>query len=145
MIAALLPRTTEYALRVMAQLGGHEPGVVVRARDLARTGNTPEAYVAKVLRRLAKHGLLHSSKGQHGGFSLALAPQHIRLLDVIVALGPLEPESRCAFGWGTCSAVHPCSLHDAWVRLRDAFTSWAATTTVADIAARPELLEKGRR
>jgi Rrf2 family transcriptional regulator, iron-sulfur cluster assembly transcription factor len=138
--ARLLPRTTEYALRLMAHFGGAGRGQVLRAEDLARASNTPPAYVAKVLRRLAKHRLLVSTKGHGGGFMLALEPAHVRLLDVIVALDSIEAAHRCAFGWGACDPEHPCSLHTAWVKLREAFLHWAASTTVADIAADPRLL-----
>jgi Rrf2 family transcriptional regulator, iron-sulfur cluster assembly transcription factor len=119
----------------MTEFGAAGAGVVLRAKDLARASNTPPAYVAKVLRRLAQHGLLTSCRGQGGGFALVGAPEQVRLLDVMIALGSWDDVKRCAFGKDVCDPRMPCSLHDAWLRLREALAGWAATTTVADIAA----------
>jgi Rrf2 family protein len=52
----------------------------------------------QILRHLVTHGILHSTRGVDGGYSLDRSPDEISLLEVIEAidgpLGPLLPESE---------------------------------------------------
>ncbi len=130
----LLNQTAEYALRALAELASLPEDESLRASDLATRTNVPEAYLAKVLRRLVAQGLLRASKGHGGGFSLRRPPGAVRFREVLVALDSMPSTKRCAFGWGKCNASRPCPLHPAWATLNEAFDAWANTTTLADIA-----------
>jgi Rrf2 family cysteine metabolism transcriptional repressor len=130
----LLPKTTEYALRALAELAMLPGSAGMRSVDLAERTGVPEAYLAKILHRLVACGLLQGRKGHHGGFRLARAPERIRFYDVLRALDSLPSPNQCAFGWARCSSAKPCPLHGAWSELNETFLEWARTTTLADIA-----------
>lgn len=130
----LLTGTAEYALRALAELAVSAPGEAVRTADLAKRTGVPEAYLAKVLRRLVSHDVLRATKGHGGGFTLARPPAEIRFVDVLEAVDSMPLANRCAFGRPSCSPEDPCPLHPAWTRLKDTFLEWARTTTLADIA-----------
>jgi Rrf2 family protein len=130
----LLPQTAEYALRALAVLAMSGEGAAARSHDLAARTGVPEAYMSKVLRRLVESGLLRAQKGHGGGFTLAREPRKIRFLDVLSALDSMPTPNRCAFGWERCNASNPCPLHPAWSELNDAFSAWARSTTLADVA-----------
>jgi len=131
----LLPTGAEYALRALAELAAPEhEGQAVRCADLASATDVPEAYLAKILRRLARHGVLRADKGHGGGFSLANPAHRVRFFEVFEALGAMPSPDRCAFGRLRCSSANPCPLHPAWSKLYGAFAQWARTTTVADVA-----------
>ena len=50
----------------------------------------PERFLLQILRNLVAHGILTSTRGVDGGYSLERDPQDISLLDVIEAIdGPL--------------------------------------------------------
>jgi Rrf2 family protein len=50
----------------------------------------PERFLLQILRNLVTHGILQSTRGVDGGYSLDRSPQDISLLDVIEAVdGPL--------------------------------------------------------
>lgn len=128
-----LPQTAEYALRAMAKLANTPKGEAVRAKDLSKQTGIPSHYLSKILRRLVVAGLLSSRKGHGGGFKLARPLQYIRFLDILLAVGYRTDPDRCSFGWGNCSATHPCPLHNAWSRLNNDFLEWAANTTLKDV------------
>jgi Rrf2 family protein len=130
-----LPQTAEYALRAMAWLATIPRDEPVRAKDLSQATGIPSHYLSKVLRRLVLADLLVSQKGQGGGFVLARAPEDIRFLDILRAMDVYPDEGHCAFGWGACSDVHPCPLHESWGWLNDQIRDWAATTTLATVQA----------
>lgn len=129
-----LPQTVEYALRAMTYIANLPEGHAVRARDLSTVTGVPSHYLSKLLRRLVVAGLLDSQKGHGGGFVLAMPARFIRFLDVMMAADFRPDPTHCAFGWGSCRPTQPCPLHPAWSTLNEALCSWAATTTLADVA-----------
>jgi Rrf2 family protein len=75
------------ATLLLAKAKGEAP---VPCSQLAAAGKMPERFLLQILRHLVTHGILHSTRGVDGGYSLERAPDQISLLDVIEALeGPL--------------------------------------------------------
>jgi Rrf2 family protein len=57
---------------------------------LAAEGKMPERFLLQILRSLVTHGILGSTRGVVGGYSLSRSPEEISLLDVIEAVdGPV--------------------------------------------------------
>ena len=138
-------QTAEYALRAMACLAARGDEAL-RAADLTEATHVPVHYLSKVLRRLVAAGLLVSQKGHGGGFVLARRADQITFADVLDAVGEAPAGGRCAFGWGTCDARHPCPLHPAWSVLSTSLVTWAERTTLAQVACPPDAQRKrGRR
>ncbi len=129
----LFNQTAEYALRAMAHLALLPPGSSVRAKDLSAATGIPADYVSKVLRRMVREGLLLSQKGHGGGFKLARPPAEVSFADILAATDERLDPTRCAFGQGPCGDHDPCPLHNAFSRLKAAVTTWATSTTLADL------------
>ncbi len=90
------------ALHVMSFLDSRD-GQLVSAREIAKCLRCSEAHLAKVLQRLGKLGLVKSTRGPHGGFSLGRQSSGISLLEIYEAIeGPLRPEI-CLFDESVCS------------------------------------------
>ena len=70
----VLRRNTDYGLRMMAALAGHFGGELVSARQLAGTGHFSYELGCKILQKLNKAGLVKSSMGPKGGFTLSREP-----------------------------------------------------------------------
>ena len=91
----LLTRKTDYALVALAALS--RAGVSrASARDLARALNLPLPLLRNILKVLASHGLLVSTRGPNGGYQLARAPRGITLAEVLEAVeGPMQLVPCC--------------------------------------------------
>ncbi len=93
-----LSRTMLYALQATVQLAEAGPSSPVPCSRLAEKGKMPERFLLQILRNLVTHGLLRSTRGVDGGYTLLRDPAEITLLDLIEAIdGPLggqEPISR---------------------------------------------------
>ena len=86
-----LSRTVSYAVRATLQLAQKESSAPVPCSKLASDGEMPERFLLQILRVLVTHGILKSTRGVEGGYSLSRPPQDISLLEVIEAIdGPLE-------------------------------------------------------
>ncbi len=104
-----LSEAASLALHTMVLLAGF-PDKQVSARKIASELDVSEAHLAKVLQRLARHGLLNSARGPKGGFSLARSYSNISLLDIYESVeGPMADDhcfrtiracngKRCIFG-----------------------------------------------
>src|SRR5687768_3126938 len=107
--ARMLSQTTEYALRVVVYLAslGDEPATIPR---IAAATQTPQGYLAKVLRNLALAELVRSRRGLHGGSVLARPARSISVLDVVQAVDPLRRIRQCPLGIES-HGVKLCPLH----------------------------------
>jgi Rrf2 family protein len=84
---ALLKREETYALHALLLLA-EEPGL--SAQEVAEKLKAPPAFMAKVLQKLAKAGLVESRIGRAGGVWLKLPPEEITLLRIMETLsGPV--------------------------------------------------------
>ena len=104
----MLPKTAEYALRTVVCLA-RASELVESADSLAEQTKVPRRYLHKVLQDLASAGLVRSRSGPGGGYSLALSPGKITLLDVVNAVAPLERIRHCPLGLPSHTSL--CPLH----------------------------------
>lgn len=86
-----LSRTVGYAVQATLQLAKSDPTTPVPCSKLAEAGKMPERFLLQILRNLVTHGILKSTRGVDGGYSLVRAPNDISLLEVIEAIeGPFD-------------------------------------------------------
>ncbi|MDD5015309.1 MAG: Rrf2 family transcriptional regulator, partial [Atribacterota bacterium] len=78
----LITRNTDYAVRALCCIAEQKQKVISTDR-LVKSLEMPRPFLRKILQALTKEGLLNSSKGKDGGFSLAISPKEITLIDVM--------------------------------------------------------------
>ena len=87
-----MSRSTAYAIGAVLQLADAPPGKPVPCSRLAKVGEMPERFLLQILRTLVNHGLLKSTRGVDGGYSLTRPISEITLLQIFEATdGPLTP------------------------------------------------------
>jgi Rrf2 family iron-sulfur cluster assembly transcriptional regulator len=142
-------RSAEYAIRAFVHLAQLPEGKYAMVKHIAAEEDIPTHFLAKILQQLARKGLLRSSKGPTGGFSLRVPADEIRLLDIVETLDGLSEYEKCASGLAECSDEMPCALHDSWKALRSRIMDYLGRNTIADLAKTLEqkrrLIEKQRR
>jgi Rrf2 family protein len=79
-------------------------------------------------------GLLTSTKGPGGGFSLAREPRQIALFDIYQAVDGTTYLDACAVGLARCSDDTPCPLHDRWKPIRERIRQYLQATSLSDMA-----------
>ncbi|MCU0879485.1 MAG: Rrf2 family transcriptional regulator [Pirellulaceae bacterium] len=86
-----LSRTVAYAVRATMQLAQSESEGPVPCSRLASDGKMPERFLLQILRNLVTHGILRSTRGVDGGYTLVRPANEISLLEVIEAIdGPYD-------------------------------------------------------
>jgi Rrf2 family protein len=75
-------------------------------REIAERTKVPGFSLAKVLKALARIGLIASHRGSGGGFGLACPLEGMTQLDVVNAVDPIRRITRCPLNL----ASHRCRL-----------------------------------
>ena len=128
----MLSSTSDYAIRAVLFLAG-DTSRARRTDEIALATGAPRNYMGKTLNSLAKAGLLHSSRGPQGGFSLAVDPATLSLAQVIDCFVEARPHTRCLLGDRLCDASNPCAAHRKWQQILSSRREPLTTTTIADL------------
>jgi Rrf2 family iron-sulfur cluster assembly transcriptional regulator len=142
-------RSSEYAIRAFVHLAQVSDGRYVMVKNIAEQEEIPSHFLAKILQQLARKGLLRSSKGPTGGFTLRQPPEEITLFSIVEALDGMSDYQKCISGLAECNDNAPCGMHDSWKDLRLRILDYLEGTSIADLAQALEekrrLLEKPRK
>ncbi|MED1559132.1 Rrf2 family transcriptional regulator [Bacillus paramycoides] len=79
-------KATNYALHTMLFLAKATPNKLVSVHQLAEMQKVSPTYLSKILTKLTKEGMIHSSSGPKGGYSLSNNWADISFLDIIHAI-----------------------------------------------------------
>ena len=94
-----LSRTVYYAVRATLCLAQYKSSVPIPCRRLATDGEMPERFLLQILRVLVTRGILKSTRGVDGGYTLSKPVEQISLLEVIEAIdGPLGEKNASTMG-----------------------------------------------
>ncbi len=97
-------------------------------REIAKILGASQNHLSKVMQRLAKAGLVSSTRGPDGGFELARPAQEISLLQVYEAIeGPLESCS-CLLGEPICNGR--CILGGLTEEINERVSQYLSETTL---------------
>ncbi|MGE0826999.1 MAG: Rrf2 family transcriptional regulator [Candidatus Binatia bacterium] len=142
-----LSKKCEYALRALTRLNTAGALHVVSIQELARQERIPKKFLEQVLLALKKAGILQSSRGKAGGYSMGVAPEDVSLGDIIRAVdGPLQPlpclnttmPVKCA----DCVSLEHCWLRSVMAEVSAGLTTLLAQISLADICHRAALSEQ---
>ena len=101
--------------------------------EIAQKLAVPKHFLAKIMNRVVKEGVLDSTKGPFGGFSVnkeTLSSPLIRLLSIT---GGIEQFSSCVLKLSSCDKINPCPLHFLMEKSRDELLKKFSQTTIADL------------
>ncbi len=136
------PRTpfslsTGYAVLALAALP--EDGSYRMVRELGTQLGFPLPYLAKVLKRLRKMGLLESLRGPRGGFRLLRPLHQIALVEVVSAMDGNPVSRSCPLGQHACRLTAPCPFCKLWAPAFRRLLAALAQVSVGDLppACRP--------
>ena len=127
-----ISKLTDYGTVLLAHLAANQPNVC-SAADVAGATGIALPTVSKLLKSMAKAGLVTSTRGANGGYELARSPRDISAADVIDALeGPVSI-TECSSSDSLCEHEDVCSVGDAWQRINVAIRRALDDVTLSDL------------
>lgn len=137
-----ISRAAQYAIRTLVHLAQQQAAVASPVRDIAESEGIPPFFLAKLVGKLSRAGLVDAFKGPGGGIRLAQAPHKLKLSTVIEAVDGPDFLAGCFLGLRECGDVHPCPMHENWKVLRQRLQSDYDRITIAHLAAATQAAEK---
>jgi FeS assembly SUF system regulator len=111
-----MSKLADYGTVVMTSLA-RAPDRVQSAADIALATGLALPTVSKLLKTLARSGLLVSTRGARGGYLLLRAPREISVAQVIAAIEGRIGMTECSSVPGLCMQESGCSVRANWQRI----------------------------
>lgn len=129
-----ISRLTDYGIVLMSYMAVH-PEHVHNATEVATEAHLPAPTVSKLLRALAREGLLASHRGVKGGYSLARPAEAITVASIIRALeGPIALTTCTTKSPSDCEHEPICPVRGHWNRINLAIRQALEGVTLSDMA-----------
>ncbi|RIL08293.1 MAG: hypothetical protein DCC75_09280 [Proteobacteria bacterium] len=119
----------------LARRYGSEP---IGASEIAEAHLLPLQYAQQILHRLRKGGIINSTRGPHGGFTLSKDPSLINLKEILYAAEGDTFEVICESDPvypHECSFKVDCGLKFVWRDLKGAVDTLLESRTLAQVLA----------
>jgi len=129
-----LSKLTDYGTVVMTFMA-REPECVHSAHEISEHIGVAAPTVSKILKTLARYGLVVSTRGAKGGYVLARGPETITMAEIISAMegGPLGL-TECSTTPGMCVQEPSCSIRGNWQRINRAIVEALKQVSLAEMA-----------
>ncbi len=108
----------------------------VTGREIAALERLPADYVEQILLRLRRAGVITSTRGARGGYTLSRPPEEISIRAVIHASELETFDLHCLshpVEEDRCAASHSCSIRPIWVLLQTKIDDVLESVCLADL------------
>lgn len=106
-----------------------------RLKEIAKEIKAPEAFVAKVLQKLVRKDIIHSSTGPKGGFFVDVEEiKNIKMIEIVQAIDGNQIFEGCALGLPKCDEKHPCPVHHKFKSIRESLKDMMMNMDVSQMA-----------
>ncbi len=128
-----ISKIVDYGILVLTHMAAR-PTHVCSAAGLAGDLGLGQPVVSKVLKLLAQHDLVASTRGAHGGYRLGRDADRISVAEIIDALEE-QPFglTECTALPGACSVEGACHIRSHWQRINRIVRRTLESVTVADM------------
>jgi len=130
-----ISKLTDYGTMILVYLA--DKNRLCPASDVANDTHITLPTAQKILKRLAKSGLVESVRGVEGGYRLCKSAKDISAADILDALeGPLAI-TECASDESSCEHESSCSVGGAWQRINVAIRNALADVSLDELKTPP--------
>ena len=125
-----------YSARAMLDLALHFGEGPVLVKDISERQGISRGYLEQLFIPLRSAGLVRSTRGASGGFTLARPPSEIWLTEIMeVAEGSTAPVP-CVDEPGLCTQSNECTTREVWVQMKRACDSVLDSINLQDLVDR---------
>ena len=127
-----------YGTRLMFQLALNYGNGPMLLKDIAKKEDLSTKYLEHIVPLLKSANFIHSTRGAHGGYALALPPEEIDLRKLVGVLeGDIAPVD-CVDSPDLCDRSDCCVARDVWSILEDRINETLEDITLQDMVEKYE-------
>lgn len=127
----LLTRKTDYAVKTLLTIARSKR--TLSAQELTEKLSMPRAFLRGILQELAAAGILNSSRGVSGGFSLCIPAERITLASVMKIFQDKVSFNECIFKKKICPDRSSCPLRKEILSIESSVIKRLKSITLASL------------
>ncbi len=130
----MFSNSSKYAIKGVLYLAlNSDKDHKIMVRDIFEVVHVPEAYLAKLLQELSRHGIVSSTRGPKGGFYLSNENRKRTLMDIVKVIDGEKRVNSCVMGIRNCDMNNPCVLHKLVGSNKSKFIKVLEKTAILDL------------
>lgn len=131
-----LSTRVRYGLRALVELAAIQEESPVLLDTIANRQGISRKYLDSIFSRLKAAGIVHSTRGAGGGFTLRSDPSEVTVADVYTSIeGPLKLVA-CLEGSEKCPSGRTCATVELWEGLSQVMVDYLSEVTLEDLVRR---------
>jgi len=133
-----------YAVTAVLDLTFHQQAGPVSLADISERQHISLSYLEQLFARLRRSGIVVSTRGPGGGYSLSRAAEEISVAEIIVAVDESYEAANCAEN-DSCGNQNQCLTHDLWHELSQEIHHFLSGISLAEIRSNHAVMEVAER
>jgi FeS assembly SUF system regulator len=134
-----LSKLTDYGIVLLSHIassdGSDSEHRLHNARELSSEAALPLPVVSKILKALARQGILESHRGAKGGYCLARAASEINVAEMIEALEGPVALTECSAPASACAHEVNCQVRDPWLVINHVVQDALTQISLSDLVS----------
>jgi Rrf2 family transcriptional regulator, iron-sulfur cluster assembly transcription factor len=133
---SMFSKTCEYGIKATLHVAQQSrQGKRVGLKDIAKAIDSPEAFTAKIMQQLTRHGIIESTKGPNGGFDIPKDRlKDVKLIQIVSAIDGDQLFQGCGLGLKQCNEEKPCPVHHKFKAIRNNLKKMLEATSVDELS-----------
>lgn len=128
-----ISRMTDYGTMILVHLASRENAGHCAASDVAAATHVALPTTQKLLKVLARAGLVEAARGAEGGYRLARPPEAISAAEIVDVLEGPVAITECSTQDSQCELEALCLVGDAWQQINQAILGALEDMSLADL------------
>jgi Rrf2 family iron-sulfur cluster assembly transcriptional regulator len=124
-----------YAVTAILDLAIHNDQGPISLAEISARQNISLSYLEQLFASLRRKGLVASTRGPGGGYSLNSSAEDISIADVITAVDEKLDTMKCG-GSADCQNNSRCLTHDLWCDLSNQIQSFLSEISLGNLMSR---------
>ncbi|NOY52038.1 MAG: Rrf2 family transcriptional regulator [Deltaproteobacteria bacterium] len=134
-----LSNRSQYGVRALFDIAYYGEGRTMQIHEISKRQGIPRRFLEQIFFVLKKAGMIDSTRGPKGGYSLHRAPGEISVGDIIRVLeGPIEPVPCTTMeeDGSACHYIDKCVTRRVWEGAGDLLTEYFDAISLEDLCRR---------
>jgi len=133
-----------YGTRIMLELALNYGKGHMLLKDIAKKQDISVGYLEQIMPSLKAAGFIITSRGAHGGYTLARPPEEITLSEIVTSLEGSISLVECINSPEVCDRTDFCVTRDLWDEVSENIDSTLRSKNLQDLANKHKNKEKSR-
>ncbi len=131
-----IAKSVEYSIFALRYIHYNSNTLCVSAKEISEKENIPFELLAKLLQKMVRKGLVVSQQGNKGGYTLAVSPDNLSLLEIINSLDQNIQLTNCMFEGATkddCGRLVDCCIRNPMSKIQNRLLDVFGSTKLSEL------------